>query len=49
MLVDGYSSGEYLYTDSSDLKTWGPRHELPGGLSGFIRRGTVLARATAPK
>jgi hypothetical protein len=44
MLVDGYMTGEYLYSDSQDLQRWSRRQALPGGLSGFIRHGTVLRR-----
>lgn len=44
MLVDGYASGQYLYSDSQDLARWSKRQALPGGLSGFIRHGTVLRR-----
>jgi len=44
MLVDGYATSEYLYSDSQDLARWSPRQALPGGLSGFIRHGTVLRR-----
>lgn len=44
MLVDGYTSGQYLYSDSQDLVSWSKRQTIPGGLSGFIRHGTVLRR-----
>lgn len=44
MLVDGYMNGAYLYSDSADLARWSKRQTLPGGLSGFIRHGTVLRR-----
>ena len=48
MLVDGYTSSQYLYSDSEDLVEWSPRQTLPGGLSGFIRHGTVLRRVVEP-
>jgi hypothetical protein len=48
MLVDGYTSSQYLYSDSEDLTTWSQRRALPGGLSGFIRHGTVLRRSVSP-
>jgi hypothetical protein len=44
MLVDGYMSSQYLYSDSLDLERWSKRQVLPGGLSGVIRHGTVLRR-----
>lgn len=40
--LDGYSSGKYVYSDSSDLYNWSAYATLPGGLSGFVRHGTVL-------
>ncbi|KAH8828689.1 arabinosidase [Flagelloscypha sp. PMI_526] len=40
--LDGYNSGKYIYSDSADLYTWSAYKEVPGGLSGFIRHGTVL-------
>ena len=49
MLVDGYMSSQYLYSDSQDLVRWSPRQALPGGLSGFIRHGTVLRRVVEPR
>ena len=42
ILMDGYSDGHYYYSDSSDLMTWSAKKELPGGLSGNVRHGTVL-------
>ena len=42
IFMDAYSSGRYWYADSSNLNTWGGRIEVPGGLSGFIRHGTIL-------
>lgn len=48
MLVDGYTSSQYLYSDSQDLMQWSARQALPGGLSGFIRHGTVLRRSIQP-
>jgi hypothetical protein len=44
MLVDGYMSSQYLYSDSQDLARWSKRQALSDGLSGFIRHGTVLRR-----
>jgi hypothetical protein len=40
--MDGYSQKRYYYADSRDLTTWSAKTELPGGLSGFVRHGTVL-------
>lgn len=40
--LDGFDRGIYLYSDSNDLYNWTAPKELPGGLSGFIRHGTVL-------
>jgi hypothetical protein len=40
--MDGYSSGHYYTATSSNLNTWSARSDVPGGLSGFIRHGTVL-------
>ncbi len=43
IVMDGYSSGQYYYSDSSDnFKTWTPKAILPDNLSGFVRHGTVL-------
>jgi sucrose-6-phosphate hydrolase SacC (GH32 family) len=42
ILMDGYSSGHYYYSDSPDLMTWSAKKDLPGGLSGLVRHGTVL-------
>lgn len=44
IVMDGYASGQYYYSDSSDgnLQTWTAKQQLPGGLSGFVRHGTVL-------
>ncbi|TFL05401.1 arabinosidase [Pterulicium gracile] len=39
--ADGYSSGKYIYSDSSDLYTWSASVTVPN-LSGTIRHGTVL-------
>ncbi|KAF8649336.1 hypothetical protein AX16_005871 [Volvariella volvacea WC 439] len=41
LYADGYSSGKYIYSDSSDLYNWSAAQTLPG-LSGFVRHGTVL-------
>ncbi|KAH8145453.1 uncharacterized protein LAJ45_10575 [Morchella importuna] len=41
LFADGYDSGKYIYSDSADLYTWSAYQEVPGGLSGFIRHGTV--------
>jgi hypothetical protein len=32
----------YYYSDSPDLATWSAKAELPGGLSGLVRHGTVI-------
>lgn len=40
--ADGWSTGKYIYADSPDLFNWTGAFELPGGLSGFVRHGTVL-------
>ncbi|KAK7687103.1 hypothetical protein QCA50_009604 [Cerrena zonata] len=42
LYADGYSSGKYIYSDSKDLYNWSAFQVLPGGLSGFVRHGTVL-------
>ncbi|KAL1675259.1 glycoside hydrolase family 43 protein [Schizophyllum commune] len=42
LFADGYSTSKYVYTDSSDLYNWTATTNLPGGLSGFVRHGTVL-------
>ena len=42
IFMDAYSSRRYWYADSSNLNTWSARIEVPGGLSGFIRHGTIL-------
>jgi hypothetical protein len=40
---DKYTSPTgYYYSDSPDLTTWSAKAELPGGLSGLARHGTVL-------
>ncbi|KAF5356855.1 hypothetical protein D9756_006784 [Leucocoprinus leucothites] len=41
LYADGYSSGKYIYSDSSDLYNWSAYQTLPG-LSGVVRHGTVL-------
>ncbi|AOS61054.1 glycoside hydrolase family 43 protein [Actinoalloteichus hymeniacidonis] len=40
--MDAYTSDRFLYSDSADLYEWTAPRELPGGLSGFVRHGTVL-------
>lgn len=40
--ADGFNTGKYIYSDSSDLYTWSAYQTLPNGLSGFVRHGTVL-------
>nr|CAJ18334.1 arabinosidase [Desarmillaria tabescens] len=42
LYADGYDSGKYIYSDSTDLYNWSSYQILPGGLSGFVRHGTVL-------
>jgi hypothetical protein len=42
IFMDGYTVGQYYYADSTDLNTWTAKQIVPGGLSGFIRHGTVL-------
>ncbi|KAG7094947.1 hypothetical protein E1B28_005748 [Marasmius oreades] len=42
LYADGFNSGKYIYSDSSDLYTWSTYQTLPSGLSGFVRHGTVL-------
>jgi len=39
--ADGFSSGKYIYADSSDLYNWTPYKTIPN-LSGVVRHGTVL-------
>lgn len=41
--MDGYTSGHYYTATSTDLNNWSARSDVPGGLSGFIRHGTVLS------
>jgi hypothetical protein len=40
--MDGYTAGHYYTATSTDLNTWSARTDVGGGLSGFIRHGTVL-------
>lgn len=40
--MDGYSQKRYFTADSPNLNTWSAKTELPGGLSGVVRHGTVL-------
>jgi Ricin-type beta-trefoil lectin domain-like len=43
ILLDGYKSGQYYYSDSTDnFKTWTAKKPLPNGLSGFVRHLTVM-------
>jgi hypothetical protein len=42
ILMDGYGNGHYYYSDSADLLKWSAKKDLPGGLSGTVRHGTVL-------
>jgi hypothetical protein len=42
IFMDGYSQHKYFYADSGNLNTWGAKKEIPGGLSGVVRHGTVL-------
>ncbi len=42
--MDGYTSGHYYYSDSADLLQWSAKKDLPGGLSGMVRHGTILRR-----
>ncbi|KAH6908757.1 arabinosidase [Coprinopsis sp. MPI-PUGE-AT-0042] len=39
--ADGFSSGKYIYADSSDLWNWSAFKTIPS-LSGTVRHGTVL-------
>ncbi|TEB40146.1 arabinosidase [Coprinellus micaceus] len=41
LYADGFSSGKYIYTDSSDLYNWSAYKNIPS-LSGTVRHGTVL-------
>ncbi|MBA2394871.1 MAG: RICIN domain-containing protein [Ktedonobacteraceae bacterium] len=46
ILLDGYKSGQYYYSDSTDtFKTWSAKKPLPDGLSGFVRHLTVIREA----
>ncbi len=40
--MDGYSQKRYFYADSQNLNSWTAKTEIPGGLSGVVRHGTVL-------
>jgi hypothetical protein len=40
--MDGYNSHTFWYSDSTNLTTWTAKQQLPDGLSGFVRHGTVL-------
>ena len=37
-------NGHYYDSDSADLLKWSAKKDLPGGLSGTVRRGTVLPK-----
>jgi len=39
--ADGFNSGTYIYSDSTDLFNWTAAKTLPDGLSGYVRHGTV--------
>ncbi|KAF9051693.1 arabinosidase [Panaeolus papilionaceus] len=41
LFADGFNSGKYIYSDSSDLYSWSGYQTIPG-LSGTVRHGTVL-------
>ncbi|KAF5317301.1 hypothetical protein D9611_003599 [Ephemerocybe angulata] len=41
LYADGFSSGKYIYADSSDLYNWSAYKTIPS-LSGTVRHGTVL-------
>ncbi|KAI5778859.1 arabinosidase [Geopyxis carbonaria] len=43
IFADAYESSvrKYMYADSKDLYTWTGYAQVPGGLSGFVRHGTV--------
>jgi hypothetical protein len=43
--MDGFDSGKYIYSDSSDLYSWSAYTTVSGGLSGFVRHGTVLKQS----
>ncbi len=42
MFLDNYTGGRYYSSDSPDLSSWSGLAEVPGGLSGVVRHGTVL-------
>jgi MYXO-CTERM domain-containing protein len=42
IFLDCYGNCGYLYSTSTDLKTWSSTAEVPKGLSGVVRHGTVL-------
>ncbi|KAF8069061.1 arabinosidase [Lyophyllum atratum] len=41
LYADGFNTGKYIYSDSSDLFTWSAYQTIPN-LSGTVRHGTVL-------
>ncbi|KAH7104844.1 arabinosidase [Auriculariales sp. MPI-PUGE-AT-0066] len=45
LVADGFDSGKYIYSDSKDLYTWSAYKNFTGGLSGFIRHGTILKQS----
>ncbi len=43
IVMDGYSAGSFWYSDSHDIfHSWTAKQQLPDGLSGVVRHGTVL-------
>lgn len=48
IIMDRYSGGGCLYGTSSDLNKWSGVTEIPGGLSGVVRHGTILREDDTP-
>ncbi len=48
IIMDRYSGGGCLYATSSDLTRWSAVTEIPGGLSGVVRHGTILREDDTP-
>jgi hypothetical protein len=48
IVMDKYSGGGCLHASSSDLNKWSATSEIPGGLSGVVRHGTVLREDDLP-
>lgn len=48
IIMDRYSGGGCLYATSSDLSKWSGVTEIPGGLSGVVRHGTILREDDTP-